>query len=84
MRCKFICEQISEQINWNREKPPLKKITLKPVSSGGKENAAFYAATPKGLLELDYLRGESAGEFKLGTEYYIDITEAPASEPQPS
>lgn len=77
MRCKFVCDQIAEQVNWNRDNPPLKTVRMKPVSSGAAENQQFYAAVPKGLLELDLLRAEAASGFVLGREYYLEITEAP-------
>lgn len=51
-------------------------IVLQPVSSGSAENESFYRWTPGGRIELAVVKEETANQFELGAEYYIDFTKA--------
>ncbi len=49
-------------------------IELLPVMSGSKENEEFYQYTPSGKVELGIVNEESAKEFEIGKEYYVEFT----------
>jgi hypothetical protein len=76
VRAKFVCRSITQQQHWDRSKGNLHAVKLEPVTSGSKENEAFYAATPCGAIELSTLNAEAGQQFELGQEYYIDFTKA--------
>lgn len=76
VRAKFTCKSITRQQHWDKTKGDLVTVRLEPVSSGSPENAAFYAATPSGQIELSTLNAEAGNQFELGQAYYIDFTKA--------
>lgn len=51
-------------------------VTLQVVSRG-EDNKQWAAATPSGELKLSIKNELALGQFKVGQEYYIDITEVP-------
>ncbi len=52
------------------------EVNLEPVTSGSKENEAFYHYTPYGKLQLGTVNPVVADELQVGKQYYIDIEEA--------
>lgn len=56
-------------------------VVLQPVTTGSKENEAFWKWTPSGKLEMG-IKAESAKYFEVGKEYYLDF--APAAVPEPA
>ena len=68
-RCKFKVESKTECAAGYQ-------ILLKPVTSGSPENEKFYQYTPFGEFNLGLLKVETAAQFEVGKEYYIDITAA--------
>lgn len=73
VRCKMKCEAVIT--TWSGHEF-LYEIKLLPVTHGSIENAEFFRYTPYGQLSFGSV---SAHEFEPGKEYYIDLTEAPAS-----
>ena len=53
-------------------------LTLFPVTGGppGSENAAFFASTPTGRIDLQTINKAAADEFVQGKAYYVDFTVA--------
>lgn len=76
VRAKFKVVNISRAPGWGGVKE-VQTIRLQPVTSNSPENAAFYAATPGGSIELSTVNADAAGQFDLGKEFYVDFTEAP-------
>jgi len=68
VRCKFLCQQISEQTCGPDKSQYGAELTA--FTDGSEETAQFFAATPWGKLELGVLAGQY---FKPGKAYYIDI-----------
>ena len=68
-RCKFKCEEKTEQINGY-------KICLKPVTHGSPENESFFKWTPYGSMDIGLLSTYVADMFNVGEDYYIDISSA--------
>ena len=52
-------------------------VEMEPVTCGSDENEKFFKYTPGGCLKLSVMNDMG---FEPGKEYYIDITEAPATE----
>ena len=50
------------------------KIDLQAVTNGSEENDSFFKYTPSGQLSLGIVNQETADQFVIGEEYYIDIT----------
>lgn len=69
-RAKFSCVEITPQQDTY-------KIRLTPVYSGSAENRDFFAWTPAGEIVLQVVGGQTAGQFKVGHDYYVDFTEVP-------
>lgn len=77
VRAKFVVESVTMSKHWDKAKPPIKTVKLRPVVGGGsEENAKFYEATPAGQIELGTINAEAAAQFELGAEYYVDFTKA--------
>lgn len=56
-------------------------IKLLPVGpEGSPENAQFYRWTPGGAIELAVVQPETAAQFGLGQEFYVDFTAAQSGE----
>lgn len=75
IRCKFKCHQITEHVGWGDHKT-LFSAKFMPVSGDlGSENKRFWDATPSGTFELTTVKEMP---FRVGEEYYLDITPAVA------
>ena len=74
VRAKFVCNSITRQKHWDREKGEIHSIKLLPVTDGSSENKLFYEATPSGIIELGTVNEAAAKCFELGKSYYIDFT----------
>jgi hypothetical protein len=48
----------------------------RPVTGETEENKAFFRTTPAGEISVTVKRDETAASLELGTEYYVDFTEA--------
>lgn len=68
VRCKFKCTNIEEVLNEGA------RVVLEPVTHGSKENEEFFKYTPYGRIEFGTINIESAKQFEVGKEYYIDIS----------
>lgn len=55
---------------------PLRNVKLRPVSGSSAENKSFYAWTPTGEFNFQFLNHDAASHFKVGSEYYVDISPA--------
>ena len=75
VRAKFKVIRIERSKGWNNINE-VQTIVLTPVTSGSRENKAFYAATPTGETKLATVNAEAAKEFDLGAEFYVDFTPA--------
>lgn len=78
VRAKFKVTKLSQTEHWDKQKGHIHEVTLTPVTSGSKENEAFYTATPCGQIQLGTINDEAAQQFKLGGEMYVDFTPADA------
>jgi hypothetical protein len=76
VRAKFKVDSVTRSQHWDKSKGELHSVKLSPVTSGSKENEAFYAATPCGQFELSTLNEEAGKQFELGKAYYVDFTPA--------
>lgn len=87
VRAKFKCNSITitegsrevknergERTGW--EPTEMKTITLIPVYSQdpNSENRKFWEASPSGELRLGTINQAASDQFKIGKEYYLDIT----------
>lgn len=75
VRAKFKVVSITRQQGWNGVKEH-HTIRLQPVTGTSEENAAFYAATPGGSIELTVVNENVGRNFELGAEIYVDFTPA--------
>ena len=74
-RCKFKCEEKTEQVNGY-------KICFKPVTHGSPENESFFKWTPYGSMEIGLISAYTADMFNVGEDYYFDISSAkPVADP---
>ena len=78
-RCKFKCISMAKKVGWSKDAPFLYAFEFNAIGGGvpgdSAENKAFFAATPNGRLSLDVVRDD---HFKVGEDYYLDFTAAPA------
>ena len=72
VRAKFKVQEISQRDGYQ----PTHVIKLYPVTNGSPENESFYRFTPSGLIELAVVNDQTAKNFELGKEYYVDFTPA--------
>lgn len=71
-RCKFRCVEAK---NHGSAEEPSVEATLCVVTDGSDENREFFKYTPGGILRFYNLKRDV---FVLNSEYYLDISEAPA------
>lgn len=75
VRAKFKVQSIMQSAGWGGHNR-IFTVRLTPVMGSGPnaENAAFYAATPSGSIELG-MTNEAVGEqFAIGQDFYVDFT----------
>lgn len=77
IRCKMLVASKSDQFN-TYDKSKSTVVRLQPVS--GDENKTWSKWTPSGSIELNINNPEAVDRFKLGGTYFVDFTEAPATE----
>lgn len=74
-RCKFTCVSVTKSKSWEQNPAPGREYhysaKFQAVTSGSDENAAFFAATPAGTLEVSTVVQDV---FVVGEDYYLDIT----------
>lgn len=67
-RAKFLCKSIEPNAgSW--------AIKLDPVIGGSPENREFFQYTPGGNIYLAVVGSDTASQFKVGYEYYVDFTQ---------
>lgn len=71
--CKFRCDQVTLSKHWDKSKGMIYSATFSPVTGGSEENAAFWAATPSGKLEVGCVTNR---DFEPGKEYFVEIRPA--------
>lgn len=69
VRAKFVVENKSQ----NEEGFT---VTMRAVCDGSKENEEFFKYTPSGQLDIGLLKPETAAQFDVGREYYLDFSPA--------
>jgi hypothetical protein len=70
VRCKFSCQSKTETKSGGST---LYSYFFTAVYSDSEENKKFWTMTPSGQLTVSCVRN---GSFKVGQEYYLDISEA--------
>lgn len=50
------------------------KLLLTPVTKTTPENESFFKWTPAGRLEMQIVSLDTAKNFEVGKEYYVDFT----------
>ena len=66
-RCKFKVESTGQTAYGE-------SFVASPVYGDTPENKSFWTATPCGRLELSGITNGSLAAFKVGTEFYLDLT----------
>ena len=79
VRAKMRCESLEISNNASGE-PNGGTVRLTPVVSGSEENRQFFQYTPGGVLQFQTINKAAFDQFKLGSEYYVDVTPAVAPE----
>lgn len=72
VRGKFRLSTVT-QTKWEPGASDVKTFTLNAV--GGPDNAEWSKATPQGKLEMTITNPAALDLLKIGTEYYLDLTE---------
>ncbi len=70
IRAKFKVDKVTEVENGSQ-------IALHAVTTGSPENESFYSLTPGGSIQLSIVSPDTAANFEVGKEYYVDFTLAP-------
>lgn len=82
VKLKVECQFVGHQKGWGSNKL-VGSVKLNPVGpqTGGasEENAAFFAATPSGLLEFATVNEQAMAMFHPGGTYIVTIAPAPDS-----
>ena len=73
-RAKFSCVEIVQNEYPNAS---TYRIRLNPVYSGSEENRKFFSFTPGGEISLQVVGIDTASQFSVGHDYYVDFTKAP-------
>lgn len=81
VRAKFRVTEKTEHAWYGNGKVDAVTIKLAAVYSSdpNHENKAFWDATPNANLEMQINNVSAADLFHVGSEYYLDFTEAPAT-----
>lgn len=75
VRAKFKVTSITKSAGWNGVKE-IHTVKLTVVNGTNEENAAFFAATPAGSIDLSVVKQEVGDQFPIGAEFYVDFTPA--------
>jgi hypothetical protein len=76
VRAKFVVQTITQSQGWGNN-PRIWTVRLVPVAAAGApENAAFYAATPSGSIDLSLVSESVGKEFAIGQSFYVDFVPA--------
>lgn len=67
VRAKFKCVQVTQNEAGYR-------VRLEPVTGENAENKEFFKWTPSGQCEMGIINTETAKQFIIGKEYYLDFT----------
>jgi len=73
LRAKFYCNAVTDFGHGSQEV----KLSAVYDSKDNEENNQFARATPNGNLTMTVDNPNAAGFFKPGSEYFLDIHEAP-------
>lgn len=74
MRAKFTVQTITQTQGWGNH-PRIWTVRMIPVSGAGSpENAAFYAATPGGSIDLSLVADPVGQNFAIGQSFYVDFS----------
>lgn len=75
VRAKFVC--ISKEAVTGYHAPG-ENVTFQAVTAMGPydENTSFFNSTPGGSLSLHCVNPVANGQFEVGREYYLDISDA--------
>lgn len=76
VRAKFAVQSITQSKGWDVKNPTIYTVRLAPVTGNTPENAAFYAATPTGSIDLGVISADVGGQFAIGQEFFVDFTPA--------
>jgi hypothetical protein len=68
-RAKFSCKSIDQTDDTHR-------IKFEPVFSGSDENRDFFKWTPGGSIDLQVVGNDTAAQFQVGHDYYVDFSDA--------
>ena len=77
-RCKFRCESVTPSFNTVADPKVLESehIVLRAAYSDNPENKVWSKYTPSGMFEMSVTNPAVCGQFTVGKEYFLDITEA--------
>lgn len=78
VRAKFRVTAIKSTVGYNTAQKELSHVTLNPVTDDA--NKSWSKWTPTGQLEMQINNPAALEQFKLGQCYFLDFTEAPATE----
>ena len=78
VRAKFRVTSIKKVVSYNSDQHETDHVSLNPVSDPA--NKTWSKWTPSGQLEMQINNPEALNQFKLGQCYFLDFTEAPATE----
>lgn len=70
MRCKFRLDSIEKKEDGTAA------LTMTAVTNGSINDNLYFTMTPYGRLEIGTVNKKVVDKMKIGTEYYIDISEA--------
>lgn len=79
VRAKF---KVDELVPSNDGDQPSGTVRMSPVTNGSSENESFYRYTPSGSLSLSTINAAAFAQFKVGDEWYLDLS--PAKPPEPT
>ncbi len=75
VRAKFRCMSI-QHIHTGSADCSVANVVLAPVWEQDGVNRKWSQATPQGKLEMTITNAEAIGAFELGSEYFLDISQA--------
>ncbi|MHC5614096.1 MAG: hypothetical protein ACYTXA_24655 [Nostoc sp.] len=72
IRAKFTCQQ-----NTLNHETQTATVVLTPVTNSvTEENLTFWKYTPAGRIELQVTNPLASAQFSVGSDYYVDFTDA--------